>query len=85
MATVTNPGTAIRRFEKGEVRDVRGPIEDESGIVFFESHIKGQPGVRERKWFIQLGKILKCEINNPEDKERNERKIQKFITKWNET
>lgn len=83
MSTVTNAGTAIRRFEKNEIRDVRGPIEDESGISFYESHIKGQPGVRERKWYVQYGKIIKCEINNPEDKERNERKIKKFIQKWN--
>jgi len=80
---VTNPGTAIRRFEKNEVRDVRGPIIDESGIVLFESNIKGQPQVRQRTWLVQYGKILKCDILNPEDKERNELKIKKFIVKWN--
>jgi hypothetical protein len=83
VASVTNPATAIRRFEKNEVRDVSGPIPTPFGISLMTTHIKGQRGVRERIWHIKDDKILKCEILNPEDKEKNERKIHKFIDRWN--
>ena len=83
MEPVTNPQTAIRRFEKNKVREIT-KTQFDNGFTIYVSHIKGQPGVRERRWNVQHGKIMSCEITNPEDRKKNEKKIQKFIRRWND-
>ena len=83
MAHIIKPVTAIRRFEKGEVRDVIGPISSGDGITELRSHIAGQPGVRPRTWRLKDDKILACDVMNPDDQSYNRRKIDKFINRWN--
>jgi hypothetical protein len=80
---VIDPVTAIRRFEKNEVRDVESDPVHVNGSTTLMSHIAGQPETRKRFWVVQNHLILGCTIMDSKDKEKNERKITKFIHRWN--